>query len=199
MPAPRSERPPDRSCRARRGRAARPRARAAREIGSVLSRRWPPGGFGSSPARRLDVSCGWPESTTDRRSARIGPCQIRPFDVLAPRIRPRTGTLWRMVDPGRTAPRVTRQETLIAGRWMPATDGRYAAVRSPATGETIAEVPIAVVGDVDRAVQAARTAQRELAALGVFERAALLDRVAALIEERKHAIARDLAQEQGKP
>ena len=94
---------------------------------------------------------------------------------------------------------VIRHETLIAGRWVSASDGRYAPVRSPATGETIAEVPIAVAADVDRAVEAARTAQRQLGAIGVFERAALLNRVAALIEERKDVIARDLAQEQGKP
>ena len=98
-----------------------------------------------------------------------------------------------MVDPTTDGGHVVRHETLIAGRWGPSSDGRYEAVRSPATGKTIAEVPIADVRDVDRAVEAAQTAQRELAALGVFERAALLDRVAALIEDRKHAIALDLA------
>ena len=96
-------------------------------------------------------------------------------------------------------PDVPRHRLFIGGEWVAGGDGRFAPVRSPATGETIAEVPLATTEDVDRAVSAARSAQPRMAAMGVYERADLLNRVAALIEARKEAIAHDLAQEQGKP
>lgn len=97
-----------------------------------------------------------------------------------------------------SAPRVRRQ-LFIGGDWVESDGGDFAPVRSPATGEVIAEVPLGTTDDADRAVGAARRAQRELAAMGVYERAELIDRIAATILERKEAIAHDLAQEQGKP
>jgi succinate-semialdehyde dehydrogenase/glutarate-semialdehyde dehydrogenase len=72
-------------------------------------------------------------------------------------------------------------------------------VTSPSTGEILAEVPLAGRADVDDAVTSARAAMRALDGMGVFERADLLLRVAALLLERREAIAHDLALEQGKP
>jgi succinate-semialdehyde dehydrogenase/glutarate-semialdehyde dehydrogenase len=72
-------------------------------------------------------------------------------------------------------------------------------VRSPATGEILAEVPLGSGEDVDRAVEAARSARKAISQMGVFERSALLHAVADVITDRKQEIARDLAQEQGKP
>ncbi|CAN5747655.1 hypothetical protein BH23CHL8_BH23CHL8_06740 [soil metagenome] len=91
-----------------------------------------------------------------------------------------------------------RHSLLIGGAWQAGSNGEFAPVRSPATGEVIAEVALATPEDVDRAVSTARAAQPLLAAMGPYERAALLERVAALLEERKEEIAHDLAQEQGK-
>ena len=87
----------------------------------------------------------------------------------------------------------------IDGSW---TDGHAAetiAVTSPATGEALAEVPVATTADVDAAVAAAREGQAALESLGVYERAALLHAAADLIERDADEIARDLALEQGKP
>ena len=87
----------------------------------------------------------------------------------------------------------------IDGTW---TDGRSSEtirVVSPATGETLADVPSATGADVEAAVAAARQGQVALEALGVYERAELLHAAAALIEGDAEAIARDLAIEQGKP
>ena len=92
-----------------------------------------------------------------------------------------------------------RRQLFIGGEWVDGADGRYTPVRSPATGEILAEVPLGTPEDADRAVLAAGAAQHEMAAMGVFARADLLNRVADVILERKEAIAHDLAQEQGKP
>jgi succinate-semialdehyde dehydrogenase/glutarate-semialdehyde dehydrogenase len=94
---------------------------------------------------------------------------------------------------------IERRQLFIDGGWTDGHATSWTPVRSPATGEALAEVPHGTIADVDRAVASARHAQRLLAAMGVFERSDLLDRIAALILERKEVIARDLAQEQGKP
>jgi acyl-CoA reductase-like NAD-dependent aldehyde dehydrogenase len=91
------------------------------------------------------------------------------------------------------------QGMLIGGEWVPSDGGRLAEVRSPATGEAVGEIPVATPTDVDRAVRAARAAQPDVGGLTVYERATMLERVAALIDERREEIAWDLAQEQGKP
>jgi acyl-CoA reductase-like NAD-dependent aldehyde dehydrogenase len=87
----------------------------------------------------------------------------------------------------------------IDGAW---TDGQAAetiTVTSPASGERLAEVPVATAADVDAAVRAAREGQRALEALTVYERAALLHAAADLIEADAEQIARNLSLEQGKP
>ena len=74
-------------------------------------------------------------------------------------------------------------------------------VIDPATGEPIAEVADASAADADRAVAAARSAFRS----GVWsritpgERAAVLDRMADLLEERAEDFARTESRNTGKP
>jgi acyl-CoA reductase-like NAD-dependent aldehyde dehydrogenase len=87
----------------------------------------------------------------------------------------------------------------IDGSWTDGQAGETITVTSPATGERLAEVPVATRADVDAAVRAAREGQRALEALSVHERAALLHAAADLIEADIERIARDLALEQGKP
>ncbi len=86
----------------------------------------------------------------------------------------------------------------VAGDWL---DGEHDPVqlRSPATGEVMARVGQGGRRNVDLAVSAAWEAQRQLARMTVFQRAALCHRVADRLEERKQQIGRDLALEQGKP
>ncbi|HUG09073.1 MAG TPA: aldehyde dehydrogenase family protein, partial [Acidimicrobiia bacterium] len=92
-----------------------------------------------------------------------------------------------------------RKQMLIGGKWVDGTGTEYIPIHSPATGELLAEVPMGTTEDVDQAVEAARGARHEMAAVGPYQRSELLHTVADLISERKEEIARDLAQEQGKP
>jgi acyl-CoA reductase-like NAD-dependent aldehyde dehydrogenase len=87
----------------------------------------------------------------------------------------------------------------IDGAWTEGHSAETITVTSPATGERLAEVPVATAADVDAAVRAAREGQRALEALSVYERAALLHAAADLIEANADQIARDLSLEQGKP
>ena len=87
----------------------------------------------------------------------------------------------------------------IAGSWTDGAATEMIEVRSPATGESLGEVPVATAEDVDRAARAARQGQEAMEAMTVFDRARLLHRAADLIEERKEDLGRLLAVEQGKP
>lgn len=46
----------------------------------------------------------------------------------------------------------------INGRWVDADSGKTFRTHNPATGEVVAEVPLAGLSDVDKAVAAARRA-----------------------------------------
>jgi len=87
----------------------------------------------------------------------------------------------------------------IDGTWTDGKSSETIQVVSPATGETLADVPSATDADVEAAVASARQGQVTLEALGVYERAELLHAAADVIEREAEAIARDLALEQGKP
>jgi succinate-semialdehyde dehydrogenase/glutarate-semialdehyde dehydrogenase len=87
----------------------------------------------------------------------------------------------------------------IAGAWTQSeSDARMEAV-SPATGEPIGTVPEGTRADVRRAIAAANAAWREWAGTSAFERAAAMERIAQIIEERRDDLARTLTLDQGKP
>jgi succinate-semialdehyde dehydrogenase/glutarate-semialdehyde dehydrogenase len=90
-------------------------------------------------------------------------------------------------------------QNFVAGDWIASTGDHVRAIVSPATGETIAEVPDASREDVDRAVAAARAAQPSWAARSAWERAKICHQIADLIDERREEFARELSLEQGKP
>ena len=87
----------------------------------------------------------------------------------------------------------------INGGWHVAARGSGRAITDPATGETVGQTAYAGPADVDRAVAAAHAAQPAWAATHPDERAAVLHRAAALIEDRVDLIAELLTREQGKP
>jgi len=70
---------------------------------------------------------------------------------------------------------------------------------NPATGEVICEVTAADPGLVDEAVDSARQAQRAWLALSAAERGRVLNRVAAILRERKMELARLEVRDTGKP
>ncbi len=88
---------------------------------------------------------------------------------------------------------------LIGGRWVESESGERTAAESPATGDTIGTVPEGTREDARRAIAAANDAAARWAALSAFERAAALERVAGLVEERREELARTLTLDQGKP
>jgi acyl-CoA reductase-like NAD-dependent aldehyde dehydrogenase len=73
------------------------------------------------------------------------------------------------------------------------------AIVNPATEETIAETPAASDDDTDRAVEAARQALASWRAVAPADRARLLRRLAALVEEHGEELARLESRNVGKP
>lgn len=72
------------------------------------------------------------------------------------------------------------------------------AVINPATGETIAELPLATADDLDRALDAAARGFARWRTAPAAERAAVLEGAARLLLERQETIARTATLEQGK-
>jgi acyl-CoA reductase-like NAD-dependent aldehyde dehydrogenase len=93
----------------------------------------------------------------------------------------------------------TRQ-MLVDGEHRDATDGATFATVDPASGERLAEVAQAGPEDVDRAVQAARSALAgPWGALAATERGRLLGRLADLVEEHADELAQIESLDNGKP
>src|SRR5437763_11925724 len=87
----------------------------------------------------------------------------------------------------------------VGGRWIASESGETFEASSPATGEVIATLPKGTRADAVRALEAAAQARAPMAALGAFDRATLLHRVADVMEGRREELARWLTLDQGKP
>jgi acyl-CoA reductase-like NAD-dependent aldehyde dehydrogenase len=90
-----------------------------------------------------------------------------------------------------------KKHLFINGAWKEAKE--YAGLYSPFSGELIAEVAQASEAETDEAIHAAKTAAVQMAKMPAHERAAILDKVADLMEKRKEELARILALEVAKP
>jgi acyl-CoA reductase-like NAD-dependent aldehyde dehydrogenase len=88
---------------------------------------------------------------------------------------------------------------VVGGAWVESESGERIEATSPATGEIIGSVPSGTREDASRAIAAAGEARRGWASLSAFERAAAMERVAELVEERREDLARTLTLDQGKP
>jgi len=87
----------------------------------------------------------------------------------------------------------------LAGEWAPGESEARMEATSPSTGERIGTVPEGTRADVRRAIAAANEAWSGWAALSAFERAAVMVRIAQIIEERRDDLAETLTLDQGKP
>lgn len=87
----------------------------------------------------------------------------------------------------------------VAGQWRPASDGGTLPVVNPATGETIAELPVATRADLDEALAAADLGFRTWRAVSAYDRAKVLRAAAQLMRERAPQIGAISTMEQGKP
>jgi len=90
-------------------------------------------------------------------------------------------------------------QMFVDGAWIAARSGATTVATSPATGERLGAVPDGDREDARAAIAAARRAAGGWARLSAFDRAALLHRVADVIEARRDALARTLTLDQGKP
>jgi acyl-CoA reductase-like NAD-dependent aldehyde dehydrogenase len=89
----------------------------------------------------------------------------------------------------------------IDGEWVDSTGTTAIDTIDPATGQVIDEVPTASRADVDGAVAAARTALTDPAWAGLLpvQRAGLLFRLAALVDEHHEELAQLETRDQGQP
>jgi succinate-semialdehyde dehydrogenase/glutarate-semialdehyde dehydrogenase len=97
------------------------------------------------------------------------------------------------------APTLLQSLCLIDGRWIAADAGSTLAVRNPATGEPIAEVPDAGAAETQRAIDAAERALPSWRARTADERARVLRAWHRLLLEHLDDLALLLTAEQGKP
>lgn len=85
----------------------------------------------------------------------------------------------------------------IAGTRREGAAGRRLEVTNPFSGETLLEIAMADHADLDEAYQAAANAQRDWAATGPGERAAVMHRAVAIFDARKDEIIDWLVRESG--
>ena len=90
-------------------------------------------------------------------------------------------------------------ELYLAGKYSVGSGEDSLPVRSPVTGEHLADLPVPTAADVDHAVSAAGRAFDEYRYWSAYERAELCHRVADLIEANADELARLTTIEQGKP
>ncbi|WP_127142995.1 NAD-dependent succinate-semialdehyde dehydrogenase [Pelagibacterium montanilacus] len=91
-----------------------------------------------------------------------------------------------------------REEIFIDGTWRKADSGRMIDVFDPASGEVIGQVPEAGADETRAAIEAAARAFETYRKTTAEERAAMLRKLASLIEDNKEPLAQLLTKEQGK-
>src|SRR6476661_4590135 len=87
------------------------------------------------------------------------------------------------------------RKILVDGEWYET--GETLDVRSPFDGSVVAQVAYGGAADARRAINAAAKAMKT--PVPAHERAAVLDRLAAILRDRRDELARTIAQEAGKP
>src|SRR5215217_7143463 len=97
-----------------------------------------------------------------------------------------------------TTPSTRLLDNYVAGRWTPATGDDALDVTNPATGETIARVPLSASADLDAAVSAARAALPEWRAVSAIARAQKLFELREGLVARRDELARSVTTEMGK-
>ena len=91
-----------------------------------------------------------------------------------------------------------RVQNYVGGRWVASTATDVLPIINPATGDGLGELPLSPGADIDAAVRAAAHAFPEWRATPVVERARVLFRLKALLEEHIDELAELLTTEHGK-
>jgi acyl-CoA reductase-like NAD-dependent aldehyde dehydrogenase len=90
-----------------------------------------------------------------------------------------------------------KKKLYINGEWVEATS--YTTLRSPYSEEDLAEIPIATESEVELAITAAYEARNMMAKMPAHQRAAILEKVAGLLQEKAEEAAQIIALEAAKP
>jgi succinate-semialdehyde dehydrogenase/glutarate-semialdehyde dehydrogenase len=96
-------------------------------------------------------------------------------------------------------PSLFRQANYIDGKWVQADSGRTIAVKSPATGELVGEVPALGAAETRRAIEAANRALPAWRAMLARDRSAILRRLFELMLANADDLGAIMTAEQGKP
>ncbi|HMJ00431.1 MAG TPA: gamma-aminobutyraldehyde dehydrogenase [Gaiellaceae bacterium] len=94
---------------------------------------------------------------------------------------------------------VAQYQNYVGGKWVDAAEGGTAEILNPSTAETIAEVPQGTQADVDRAVEAAKSALPEWLETTPGERAEMLLKLADALDANTEELAQLESQNVGKP
>jgi acyl-CoA reductase-like NAD-dependent aldehyde dehydrogenase len=92
---------------------------------------------------------------------------------------------------------VKKQHLLINGEWVEAEE--YSMLRSPYSGEVIADVPVATAAETELAIEAAVNARKVMAKMPAYKRAEILENLARLLQERAEEAAEIITLEAAKP
>jgi succinate-semialdehyde dehydrogenase/glutarate-semialdehyde dehydrogenase len=98
-----------------------------------------------------------------------------------------------------TDPSLFRQANYIDGKWVQADSGRTIAVKNPATGELVGEVPALGAAETRRAIEAANRALPAWRAMLAKDRSAILRRLFELMLANTDDLGAIMTAEQGKP
>jgi malonate-semialdehyde dehydrogenase (acetylating)/methylmalonate-semialdehyde dehydrogenase len=98
-----------------------------------------------------------------------------------------------------TTPTTTRLlDNYVGGRWTPSSSSEALPVTNPASGETLARVPLSTASDLDAAVRAAREALPVWRGVSVIERGRRLFTLREALDTRREELARSVTTEMGK-
>jgi acyl-CoA reductase-like NAD-dependent aldehyde dehydrogenase len=90
-----------------------------------------------------------------------------------------------------------KKRLFINGEWVEAVE--YSELKSPYSGEVIAEIPVATEEQVNQAIDAADQARSEMRKLTSFQRSTILENLVVRLKERKEEAAQIIAKEAAKP
>ncbi|WP_042349559.1 aldehyde dehydrogenase family protein [Bacillus massiliigorillae] len=92
---------------------------------------------------------------------------------------------------------IIKRDLFIDGDWVSAND--YQSLYSPYSEEEIGSIPLANEEETNRAIASAYKARTIMAKMPIYQRAAILEQLALLLEERLEEAARIIALEAAKP
>ena len=99
---------------------------------------------------------------------------------------------------GAVSSKTQRLKNYIMGIWVDSGSTEYLAVMNPSVGLPIAEVPLSISSDLDKAVIAANQAFQAWSAVPIKERAQVFYRYKTLLEKNAQALAELIHEENGK-